>query len=191
MPESNEQFLINGVIRGDRSIFSVVFLKYYNDLVMFAHTFLRDLESSEELVQDVFLRLWENRDGFVVTSSLKSYLLKSVQNKCIDSLRHLKIKEHYAHKILDNPVLFENDTDNYLLYSELQKDLTKALDKLPDDISKAFRLNRFDGLTYHEIADQLHVSERTIEVRIGKALAMLREILKDYLLTIIILFRFV
>ena len=70
--------------------------------------------------------------------------------------------------------MLENDTENYVLYSELEDDLKKALEKLPGDISKIFLLNRFEGLTYPEIATQLNLSVRMVEIRMGKALALLK-----------------
>ena len=79
---------------------------------------------------------------------------------------------------------FKYDTDSYILYSELQEQIEAALEKLPEEISEVFRMNRNKGLKYHEIADILDVSVRTIEVRIGKALHMLRNHLKEYFVII-------
>jgi len=92
-----------------------------------------------------------------------------------------------AHKdfVMEDSINFEVDTDNYILYSELQGRVDKALEMLPEPVSEAFRMNRYKGLKYHEIADILGVSVRTIEVRIGKALHLLRNCLKDYFIFII------
>ncbi len=149
--------------------------------------FYRDRQAAEEIAQDVFIRLWENRESVLITTSLRSFLLKSVQNKCIDSIRHLKIVDNYQSRLQNHPLLLENDTENYVLYSELEEDLKKALEKLPADIGKIFLLNRFEGFTYPEIASQLDLSVRMVEIRMGKALALLKQYLKDYLITILIL----
>jgi RNA polymerase sigma-70 factor (ECF subfamily) len=172
------------MLGGDDAAFSYLFRKYYADLVLFAATFIKDRQTSEEIVQDVFIRLWENRGSVIITSSIRSFLLKSVQNKCIDAIRHEKIVNGFQAKLLNHPLLLENDTENYLLYTELEDDLKKALEKLPDDITKIFLLHRFDGLTYPEIAGRLNLSVRMVEVRMGKALVLLRKYLKDYLITI-------
>ncbi len=95
--------------------------------------------------------------------------------------------DDYQAKLQNHPLLLENDTENYVLYSELEDDLKKALEKLPADISKIFLLNRFEGLTYPEIASQLNLSVRMVEIRMGKALALLKQYLKDYLITIAII----
>ena len=187
MFRGEEYSLVQKLIAGDDFAFSSIFKTYYVDLVMFAGTFVHDKQAAEEIVQDVFIRLWEYRESVVITSSLRSFLLKSVQNKCIDTIRHLKIVEDYQSKIQNYPLLLENDTENYVLYSELEDDLKKALEKLPADISKIFLLNRFEGLTYPEIASQLNLSVRMVEIRMGKALALLKQLLKDYLITIAIL----
>ena len=99
----------------------------------------------------------------------------------------MKIREQYNTYADHHLRLMENDTENYILRSELEVNLEKALRLLPSEISLAFRMNRQEGLTYHEIAERQNVSVRTIEVRIGKALSLLREYLKDYLITILVL----
>ena len=171
----------------DQSSFSVIFTGYYSDMVQFAGTFINDLDTCEDIVQNAFVDFWESRETLIILSSLKSYLLKMIQNRCIDWLRHLKIRDQYNTYADHHLRLMENDTENYILRSELEANLEKALRLLPSEISSAFRMNRQDGLTYHEIAEQQNVSVRTIEVRMGKALALLREQLKDYLITILVL----
>ncbi len=182
-----EKILLEKVREGDPSSFSIIFTAYYSDLVLFAGTFIRDLDTCEEIVQDTFVDFWDKRENLTIFTSLKSFLLKTVQNRCIDWLRHLKVRDQYQSYSEQHLRLMENDTENYILYSELQVNLDKALELLPPEISEAFRLNRNEGLTYAEIAERQHVSVRTIEVRIGKAISMLREKLRDYLTTILFL----
>ncbi len=175
-----EKILFEKVKQNDKNAFTIIFSNYYNDLVMFASTFSKDKDIAEEVVQDVFVKLWNERHYINVESSLKSFLLKSVQNKCIDWLRHLKSREKFINEsnlIRNN---FENNTEDYLLYSELSENIENILSKLPDDICQAFKMNRYEGMKYNEIAEKLDVSVRTVEVRIGKALHLLREHLKDY-----------
>lgn len=173
---------------GDKSAFSIIFSTYYRDLVLFANTFTRQTDTSEEIVQDAFVTLWENSDVIEIKLSLKSYLLRMVQNKCLDYIRHLKVRDKYAVNILENPVLMGNDTENYILYSELTKDLDKALLLLPEECAKTFRMSRLEGLKQQEIAEKLGIAVRTVEFRIAKALTLLKEQLKDYLITILVFF---
>lgn len=179
-PVLNESALLSRISKGDKAAFSVVFTAYYADLVMFAFTFLKEKEASEEIIQDVFVKLWDNRESLEIKSSLKSFMLKSVQNKCIDMLRHKKIKNRYSDEILNYPVIHENQTEDYILHSELEGIIGKLLQELPEKVNQAYVLNRFDGYTYSEIAEKLNVSVRTVEVRISRALGFLREKLKEY-----------
>ncbi len=179
-----EKALISRMKLGDKSSFSSIFDAYYQDLVMFAVRFTHDLNNAEEIVQDTFVRLWEEHESVNINISLKSYLLKIVQNKCIDWCRHNKITQMHVKFVLESLPLFEYDTDSYILHSELQEQIEIALGRLPEEISEAFRMNRYKGLKYYEIADILDVSVRTIEVRIGKALHMLRNHLKEYFIIV-------
>lgn len=175
-----ELLLIEKLKSGDPGSFSDIFNAYYKDLVFFAYSFTHDLSSAEDIVQDTFIKLWEDHEKLIVTVSLKSILLKTVQNKCIDWHRHRKIVNNSSTYIIDNSPLYEYDTDNYILRSELEGMIEKAIENLPEKFKEAFEMNRFEGLKYQEIATKLNVSNRTIEVRISKALELLRKSLIDF-----------
>jgi len=179
---SYESILLRKLKNDDQSAFTIIFTKYYPDLVRFSYGFTRNSDASEEIVQEVFLKLWENRNSMEIHSSLKSFLLKTVQNRSIDSLRHASITHKYASLVLDHPILSENDTENYILFSELENNFDHALEKIPVQYAEVFRMSRMETLNYQEIAAKLGISVRTVEVRIGKALSLLREELKEFLL---------
>lgn len=187
LPDSFEYIFLEKLKNDDQQAFEIIFSKYYSDLVHFSFGYTRKAELSEEIVQDVFLLLWENRKTIVIHNSLKSFLLKSVQNRSIDQLRHLKITSKYASLLLEHAKLSENDIDNYILFSELEKKYSEALVKLPPVIAETFKMSRIEYLNYQEIAKKLNVSIRTVEVRVSKALFFLREELKDFLITILII----
>jgi RNA polymerase sigma-70 factor (family 1) len=176
-----EQFLIEKLKSGDPDSFSNVFSTYYKDLVFFAFSFTHELSCAEDIVQDTFVKLWEDHEKLNVTVSLKSILLKTIQNKCIDWHRHKKIVNNHSTYIINNSPLYEYDTDNYILRSEMERRIEKSIANLPDKYKEAFEMNRFEGLKYQEIAIKLNVSVRTVEVRIGKALDLLRKRLIDFL----------
>lgn len=178
---SYDKILIDRLKDDDKTAFTILFSRYYSDLVHFAFSFLHSLDPSEEIVQDIFLKLWENRFSIEIEYSLKSFLLKSVQNRCIDHKRHLEIKQRYTSSVTDHSFDSDQETENYILHSELEFKLRKALEKFPSDLSKPFTMSRFEGMNYEKIAAELGVSVRTIEVRIAKALALLRQELKDFL----------
>jgi len=182
---SSEKILIDRLKAGDKTAFTILFTWYYQDIVRFSDTFTKNTDVSEELVQEVFVNLWENRDSLSIENSLKSYLLKTVQNRCIDWLRHLNVRSKYAALILDKPVLSDNNTEDYILHSELELNFSIAVKKLPAEYAEVFTMSRVELLTYKEISQKLGVSVRTVEVRVSKALLFLRDELKDYLVFIV------
>lgn len=177
-----EQILLVGLRKGNNKAFSQLFTAYYKDLVLFGGNFLPDRAMCEDIVQSVFLRLWNDRASLQIETSLKSYLLRSVRNSCLDELRHRDIIHQHETYTLSVNVLEDVDTEHYILYSDLSRHLEEALGELPEVYREAFEMNRFEGLKYKEIAARLDVSERTVEVRIGKALELLRILLKEFLM---------
>lgn len=171
---------------GDKKAFLFLFNKYYKDLVLFGGNFLPEKCLCEDIVQTVYLKLWKDRENLEIETSLKSFLLRSVRNGCLDELRHKGvIREHETYSLTFGQS-DDMDTEHYVLYSDLQVHFEIALSKLPESCREAFEMNRLDGLKYREIAKKLNMSERTVEVRIGKALKLLRQYLKDFFVTILL-----
>ena len=184
MPFANNHPDVQLVLRlqsEGRTAFTMIFQKYYNDLVSYAYSLIQDVTQSEEIAQDVFVKLWENREKTIVHSSLKSYLLSAVHNRSIDFIRHHEVTGRYSAFALAEALDSDNNIEAYVLHSDLRSHYNKALDKLPRVYSQVFIMNRNEALTYAEIAEKLGVSVRTVEVRMGKALSLLREELKEYL----------
>jgi len=185
---NEERYLLVELKRGNKNAFSLLFQKYYKDLVLFGGNFLRDKVRCEDVVQTVFLKLWSDKETLEIETSLKSFLLKSVKNGCLDELRHKQvIREHESYTEIFGDV-DSLDTEQYVLFSNLQDHLHDALDKLPEVCRVAFEMNRFEGLKYKEIAKRLEVSERTVEVRIGKAIGLLRCYLEEFFIAALALF---
>ena len=183
-----EQFLLVELRRGNKNAFSNLFMAYYKDLVMFAGSYLGERNISEDVVQSVFLKVWNDRESLIIETSFKSYLLASVRNSCLDEIRHRYVVREHESIILSHLELDDIDTENYILYSDLYDHLREALDKLPIACREAFEMSRFEQLKYKEIAVKLNVSERTVEVRVGKALGLLRHYLRDFLSALITTF---
>ena len=142
----------------------------------------------EDIVQSLFMHLWYDRKTLSVGRSLKSYLLISVRNRCFDYMRHQNVRNDYFDYVNENSVLSSSNTEEYILYSELQDHIKKAINKLPKAQKEVFVLSRIKGIKYKEIAKKLNVSERTVEVRISQSLKTLRTLLKDFFLLIAVLF---
>ena len=176
-----EQVLIKKLKDGDPDSFSEIFTAYYKDLVSYAYSFIHELPDAEDIVQDTFVKLWKDHTKLNVTVSLKSILLKSIQNKCIDWHRHRKIKTIHSTYIINSEPIYEYVTDKYMLRSEMEGLIEKALEQLPEKVKETYKLSRYEELKYNEIAEKLNVSVRTVEVRISKALELLRKSLIDFL----------
>ncbi|MCG3167399.1 MAG: ECF RNA polymerase sigma factor SigE [Bacteroidia bacterium] len=167
--------------QGDERVFEQVFREHYKALCGYATRFLKEKEGAEEIVQDIFFKLWEKRETLEINSSLKSYLFRAVHNRCLNTVRHIDIRENYK---ADNEARIkaeeENITEQFNRF-ELQQQIQKAIDALPEQRQKIFKLSRLQGLKYREIAEQMQLSEKTVEAQMSKALKSLREDLKDYL----------
>lgn len=172
--------------KGDRAVYEMVFREHYRPLCAFARTFLTDPDEAEEVVQNVFVALWEKRHAIEVEASLRSYLFRSVRNASLNRIKHDKVRlEHRAQ------TLYTANTEsvfNHMDMQELEARLAAALNKLPEQCRRVFELSRFQEMRYSEIAEHLEISPKTVENHMGKALKILREELHDYLPLILLLF---
>lgn len=183
-----EKILIQELKEGNKSAFTFIFNKYHKNLVIFAGNYVSDREVCEDFVQNIFLKLWNDRASLNIEISLRSFLIKSIQNACLDHIRHLKIIQNYAEKIdLQEFELNLIDPERYTLYTELHEKLTVALEKLPKTYKQVFELNKLEGVKQKEISKMLNISERTVEDRMSKALVLLRKHLKDFLIYFILI----
>jgi len=164
---------------GDEKAFDAVYKHYYGGLCAFASQYVPNTDY-EEIVQDVMMWLWENRRTIANEMTLESLLFTITKNKCLNSISHRKIKQKVHEKLYQKFITQFEDPDFYIP-GELMEKLDQAIKNLPNDYRKAFEMNRFDDLTYKEIADKFKISEKTIAYRISQALKILRKELKDYL----------
>jgi RNA polymerase sigma-70 factor, ECF subfamily len=176
---------------GEEKAFQTLFLKYYSAMCRFANQLLNDRELSEEIVQDMFVKIWEKRTVLNIETSVKHYFFRSVRNHCLNHIQHEKIKKQYANKILESANQKIN-TEQYYLEIDLIKRIEKSIASLPPKRREIFRLSREQGLKYKEIADKLGISVKTVEAQMGLALKYLREDLKDlsnYLFTLFVMLK--
>lgn len=164
---------------GDERAFDSLFLKYYPLLCAYAKQYV-DLADSQEIVQDVMVWFWENSRMQVIESSPRSYLFKAVKNRCLTLINRNELKQRIVHSLTDQLSSPYEDPDFYVV-EELSRNIEAALARLPDTYREAFELNRFQQMTYSEIAQKLNVSSKTVDYRIRQALKILRVELRDYL----------
>jgi RNA polymerase sigma-70 factor (ECF subfamily) len=165
---------------GQTEVFDYFFERYYQGLCVYAVKLVGSESASKDIVQDFFLRFWENRKNIEIHNSIKSYFIQSVHNRCLDYLSFHNVRSVYLQNQLS---LLSNDDllDYPLLDFELKHQIDKEISRLPEDIRTTFLLSRFEGLSYQQIADQESISVKTVEYRISKALTYLRKALSDYL----------
>ena len=185
---SDAEILNERIRNGDVKAFEELFNTHYAKLTLFANRFLNDIPASEEIVSDIFAFLWEKRTVIIFTSSIQSYLYKTVQNRCLNYLKHKKIENEYVNHLVRNNLL-EGYADNWNSYVEkdLQNHAIKALEVLPDRCKEIFKLSRFNHLKNKEIAQRLNLSEKTVERQITIALKKLRDYWKGSLLILVYL----
>lgn len=169
---------------GDEQAFELLFRKYYTSLCRFANKFLNDPEEAKNIVQDVFTKIWEDREDIEPESSLKSYIFKITQNLSLNKLARNKVEskyiEIYKQVYLNNSEISSSES---MMSKELENNIFLAINKLPEGCKRVFELSRNEGLKYNEIAEMLHISVKTVEAQMSKALRTLRVELKDYLMS--------
>lgn len=177
----NYKLLIKRLKNGQESAYAFLFKEYYEILTLFANKYIEDIETSKEIVQDLFVQLYERRDKIDIEISLKSYLFRSIHNRCLNHINSLKIKKKYADLHKSKAEWSINDIEEEIGYTELQSFLSKAIKELPPKCRMIFTMNRYQGLSNAEIADKLDLSKRTVETQISKALKILRGKMEPYL----------
>ncbi len=164
----------------DLSSFETLFRQYYQMLCTYAYRFVNDTDTAEEIVQELFYKIWEKRAELQINISIKSYLFSAVHNRCLKFIEHKNVEARYKNYYLQHESEIDTENHTHSNVRELQVIIDQTLDSLPERCSRIFRLNRFEGLKYHEIAMKLSISIKTVEANMGKALKMLRKNLKDY-----------
>lgn len=179
MNRQTDRTLFEQIRTGDEKAFEALFRAYYPFLCTYATRLVKDAAAAEEIVQELFVRLWENRSRTIIGSSVKNYLFVSVRNLALNHIRHNRIKEDYAKNIIpEQDELYSPDTG---AQTALLERIEKEIESLPEKRREIFTLSRRDGLKYREIAEKLNVSVKTVETQMGLALKYLREKLKDCL----------
>jgi RNA polymerase sigma-70 factor (ECF subfamily) len=179
--KEEEKDLVKSVRTGDEQAFERLFVRYYAELCRFASHFVSSRDVTESLVQDVFVRIWESRDGLDPEYGVRAYLFKAVRNEAIKYLEQQKNRRVLLDRKLSAEHFVEEDAEDEFQYHELERAVQSALNALPERRRQIFDLSRQHGLTYHEIAKVLNISIKTVETQMSRALHMLEERLSVYL----------
>lgn len=181
--DASEEILLSRFLNGDDDAFSIIFKKYSCGLYASAYNLFRNQHACEDMVQELFIELWEKKNTLKIRS-LKSYLFVAIKNKALMAIRSGKV-------FLDESVLFElcseYETDQKLIAEELADILNSSINKLPLRCQTVFKLSRFEKLSNRQIAERLNISVKTVESQMTIALSRLKSSSFEYFIGLIIL----
>ncbi len=175
-PPDNETLLVKSLSKGNILAFNTLFREYSGRLYRFANGYLRSEELSEELVQEVFTRIWENRKSIKSEYSFKSYLFTIAFNIIKKHFRReAHISEYLKTKGIDD---FDLETTEKINYNSLLQYVLQIVDQLPARRKEIFMKSRFEGLSIKEIAKEMDISHKTVENQLTDALKFIRNNIK-------------
>lgn len=171
-----ERKWIEQIRGGNEEAFERMFRAYYSRLCRFATQYVNSENRARDLVQDVFLQIWDRRADWDVRRSLKAYLYRSVRNRALNKVRREGTKQDVQDDLeYTTDGVDRRTAEDALHASTLSEEVQQAIDDLPDRRRMAFLLHRRHGFTYEEIAHIMDITQKTVENQIGRALKSLRE----------------
>jgi RNA polymerase sigma-70 factor (ECF subfamily) len=173
-PKDQERRVIEQLREGSKEAFHDLFEAYGPKILAFAISYLKDHADAEEMLQEVFLKLWETRSSLDPSKNIKSFLFKICINLIYDFIRKKNIKQVYVDYSLQNNSFQENNTWHEVIYNDMQNYLQLLISSMPEQRQHIYRLSKEDGLTNEEIAQQLHLSQRTVENQLYRAVLFLK-----------------
>lgn len=171
----SDKLVLKEIKNGNNLIYENIFHDHYNSLVNFANRFLLDIKASEDVVQGVFIYLWENSESIHINTSIKNYLYQAVKNGCLNQLRSLKLWD--KHQLLYLEAVLNTSDNRVLENSDIVDDIKNALSKLPPQMYQVFHKKYFQEQSVNEIAQELSISPNTVKVQLHKGRLYIRKIL--------------
>ncbi len=175
----NQQFILIELQKGNERAFDTIFKQYYKPLCQFSYSFIKDQDTAENLVQEVFVKLWEKRGSITNIDNLLSYLMGMVRNQSIDFLRKEKTNSKIYNQL--RPENSENTTEEQISKNEFEEKLLKSIMNLPERCRTAIEMSRLEGFSNKEIALKMEISVKGVEALIGRSLKLLRSELQEFL----------
>lgn len=172
--------LLSLVKQGDKEAFDCIYKKYWDILFDQAFKRVKSKEDAEEIVQELFIYLWINREKIHVTHTLFSYLSTAVKYRVFNHVRRNIVEEKHLSSSLNADPKHIETVEESILYNDLRAAYEKEVKKLPERCREVYTLRREEDLSFKEIAEKLNISVNTVDKQLAKALKKLREKLKDY-----------
>ncbi len=176
--------IIEEIKKGNRKVYKTFFLKNYQDLVIYANGYLFDQQASEDIVQDVFIYLWEKPKNIVIKSSLKGYVTTMVKNRCLNYLKAIKITDNYNYLELNISLITEHvfDDVSYENKKIVYHQVLKIIDTLPDKMQQVVKLKFLHNYKYAEIAKELGISVNTVKTHLKRAKSTITKMVTSVLI---------
>ena len=175
-----DQYLLGKIRKGDIEAFEKMFHQFYPGMCSYAETLLNKDSVAEEVVQDVFYNIWKNRKTLSISVSIKSYLYRSVFNNSMMYLRKTRRELLMEESTVFEQYAYASDPEEEYAGNEMKDVIQDTLEDLPERTREIFKLSRYDGLKYKEIAKKLSISIKTVEANMGKALKALKTSIENY-----------
>ncbi|WP_459188784.1 RNA polymerase sigma-70 factor [Parabacteroides sp. APC149_11_2_Y6] len=175
-------------LNNDEEAYRHLFEYAYPALYLYARRYIDNQADREDIIQDVFCKLWTSRNKINCNISAKNFLITCVKNQCLNYLRKQGTIEDYMQYVSKRTPIYDTGGDNIYMLHELENKLNEALSKLPPEYRTAFEMSRIEGKSKEEIAEILNVSPRTIERYRQKATDHLKKELREYLPLLVFLF---
>jgi RNA polymerase sigma-70 factor (ECF subfamily) len=180
LSQDSDAALITAIGKGDRLAFRAFYELYQEEMYRLALRKVYDKDIAEEIVQDIFVGLWENRERLVIGQA-RHYLLRAVRNRVLDHVRAQIVRENYAKQYAAGGEDAGNTTDDWMALCDLNDAIHSGIAEMPEKTREIFKLNRLDQLSADEIAGTLQIPKRTVEYHITVALRIMRGYLRDFL----------
>lgn len=175
----SDQELSHLIAHEDKDAYQILFEKYAPRIYSFSLNYLKNKNDAEELVQDVFLKIWEKRNVLDSSQNIKAFIFKIAVNTIYDFVRRKNIEHAFEDYARLNYTKDSNYTWHEVIFEEMLQNLDNLVAKLPEQQQKIFRLSKLEGFTNDEIAKKLDLSKRTVENHLYRAISFLKEHYKD------------
>ena len=192
-----EKWIKTELRTGNTFAFKQLYDRFYPGLCVLASRYTGSIDTGQEIVQDTFLRIWEIRHDLIIESSIHTYLYASVRNACINHFKHMLVEQRYnaemvrqLQRSVSYLLISREDGHSLLANKELEEKIEDAIQALPEKCRQIFLLSRKEGLKYNEIASKTGLTVNTVQRQISIALEKLREMLKEYLQVVLLLWWF-
>ena len=166
-------------VKTDTQLLEQYFYEYFEVLHRYAYTILKDSDEAKDVVQIIFMQLWEKRDTLAIKQSVRAYLYVATHNHCLNRIKSQQTRQRHYNNFSRDSARTTLEGEEFLAFRELKKEVLSAMDVLPEKCREIFFKSRFEEKTYPEIAKELGISIKTVEAQMGKALRTLRTILSD------------